>query len=275
VLEHLDDLVRDLGEEQIVTCVYAVYDPRDRQLTISNAGHLPPLLAEAATGVRRLAEGAGPPLGSGPFTLEEHVVTLPVGARLALYTDGLVERRDRPIDDGIDQLAEELRTHDGTITGVPADLAAVLVPQASDDDIAVLVALVREEAEELTAVHPVRPEAGAVQGARRFVTATLAAWHAPAALAGDAVLLVSELVSNAILHGRPPIELRLRRTAEHVLVEVDDGATVLPRKLRPTPDDEHGRGLVIASLLADRWGTRPLRDGKSVWCLFALNRYAG
>ncbi|NYO26435.1 ATP-binding protein, partial [Salmonella enterica] len=81
----------------------------------------------------------------------------------------------------------------------------------------------------------------------------------------DAVLLVSELVSNAILHGRPPIELRLRRAARDLLVEVDDGATVLPRKLRPTPDDEHGRGLVIASLLADRWGTRPLRDGKSVW----------
>ena len=60
-----------------------------------------------------------------------------------------------------------------------------------------------------------------------------------------------------------------------MLIEVDDGATVLPRKLRPTPDDEHGRGLLIASLLADRWGTRPLRDGKSVWCLFILNRYAG
>ena len=113
-----------------------------------------------------------------------------------------------------------------------------------------------------------------MQEARAFVDTRLAAWDAPGALVRDAVLLVSELVSNAILHGRPPIELRLRRTAEHVLVEVDDGATVLPRKLRPTPDDEHGRGLLIASLLADRWGTRPLRDGKSVWCLFILNRYA-
>ena len=192
-----------------------------------------------------------------------------------LYTDGLVERRDRPIDDGIDLLAEELRGNDGPITTVPADLAAVLVPDASEDDIAVLVACVREEAEDLTAVHPVRPEPGAVQEARAFVDTRLAAWDAPEALVRDAVLLVSELVSNAILHGRPPIELRLRRTDEHVLVEVDDGATVLPRKLRPTPDDEHGRGLLIASLLADRWGTRPLRDGKSVWCLFALNRYAG
>ena len=85
-----------------------------------------------------------------------------------------------------------------------------------------------------------------MQGARAFVKERLATWGAPEALVRDAVLLVSELASNAILHGRPPIELRLRQTAEHVLVEVDDGATVLPRKLRPTPDDEHGRGLVIA-----------------------------
>ena len=273
VLEHLDDLVRDLGEDQIVTCVYAVYDPRDRRLTFANAGHLPPLIAEPEAPVRRLEEGAGPPLGSGPFTLDERSVVLPVGTRLALYTDGLVERRDRPIDDGIDLLAGELGARDGPIAGIPADLVGVLVPGTSDDDIAVLVANVREEAEALTAALRVRPEAGAVQGARWFVKERLAAWDAPAALIGDAVLLVSELVSNAILHGRPPIELRLRQTAEQVLVEVDDGATVLPRKLRPTPDDEHGRGLVIAALLSDRWGTRPLRDGKSVWCLFALQRY--
>jgi len=273
VLEHLDDLVRDLGEDQIVTCVYAVYDPRDRRLTLANAGHLPPLLAEPGAPVRRLDEGAGPPLGSGPFTLEERTVVLPVGTRLALYTDGLVERRDRPIDDGMDQLADELEARAGPIAGIPAELVAALVPGASEDDIAVLVANVREEADALTATLPVLPEAGAVQGARSFVKEQLSTWGAPEALVRDAILLVSELASNAIIHGRPPIELRLRQTSEHILIEVDDGATVLPRKLRPTPDDEHGRGLVIASLLSDRWGTRPLRDGKSVWCLFALQRY--
>jgi serine phosphatase RsbU (regulator of sigma subunit)/anti-sigma regulatory factor (Ser/Thr protein kinase) len=275
VLEHLDDLVRGLGEEQIVTCVYAVYDPHERRLTFSNAGHLPPLLAEPGGGVRRLSEGAGPPLGSGPVTMDETTEVLPVGARLALYTDGLVERRDRPIDTGIDELAGVLDAHDGGTASLPAALVSALVPDASDDDVALLVACVGESADELTAALSVRPEPGAVQEARAFVDERLGAWDAPEALVRDAVLLVSELVSNAILHGRPPIELRLRRTASDVLVEVDDGATVLPRKLRPTPDDEHGRGLVIASLLADRWGTRPLRDGKSVWCLFALHRYEG
>ena len=275
VLEHLDDLVRGLGEEQIVTCVYAVYNPHDSRLTFANAGHLPPLLAEPGGGVRRLTDGAGPPLGSGPVTMEESSEALPVGARLVLYTDGLVERRDRPIDTGIDQLADALAAHAGGMATLPAALVSALVPESSDDDVALLVACVREAADEVTASLPVRPEPGAVQEARAFVADRLGGWDTPEGLARDAVLLVSELVSNAILHGRPPIELRLRRTPEEVLVEVDDGATVLPRKLRPTPDDEHGRGLVIASLLADRWGTRPLRDGKSVWCLFTLQRYEG
>jgi anti-sigma regulatory factor (Ser/Thr protein kinase) len=205
--------------------------------------------------------------------MDQGSAVLPVGARLALYTDGLVERRDRPIDEGIDQLATLLADHEGDTSALPAALVSALVPGDGDDDVAVLVACVCDAEDELTAALAIRPEPGAVPEARAFVGEQLRAWGTPDGLVRDAVLLVSELVSNAILHGRPPIALRLRRTAEELLVEVDDCATVLPRKLRPTPEDEHGRGLVIASLLADRWGTRPLRDGKSVWSLFALHRY--
>jgi two-component sensor histidine kinase len=82
-----------------------------------------------------------------------------------------------------------------------------------------------------------------------------------------ALLVISELVTNAVVHGRPPIQLRLRRSGTHVVIEVHDAASFLPRRLRPTPDDEHGRGLQLVALLADRWGTRPTRDGKSVWCV--------
>ena len=108
---------------------------------------------------------------------------------------------------------------------------------------------------------------------RRFVTETLEAWGATSGLVSDAVLIVSEMVTNAIIHGAPPIELRLRRGAGDVLVEVDDGASSVPRRLRPTPDDEHGRGVLLMAMLAERWGTRPLRDGKSVWCRLTFSRY--
>jgi anti-sigma regulatory factor (Ser/Thr protein kinase) len=87
-----------------------------------------------------------------------------------------------------------------------------------------------------------------------------------------AALVPSELVTNAVLHGRAPIQLRLRLTARHAVIEVYDGTAVLPRRMRPTPDDEHGRGLQLVASLADRWGTRPLPHGKSVWCTVALRR---
>jgi hypothetical protein len=66
------------------------------------------------------------------------------------------------------------------------------------------------------------------------------------------------------------VRLRLRRGAHEVVLEVHDAATVLPQRLRPTPEDEHGRGLQLAALVADRWGIRPTRDGKSVWCAFRV-----
>jgi PAS domain-containing protein len=62
VLEYLDGAVRELGPEQIVTCVYAVYDPLERSLTFTNAGHLPPLLTVPGEPARRLGDAAGPPL---------------------------------------------------------------------------------------------------------------------------------------------------------------------------------------------------------------------
>ncbi len=63
-------------------------------------------------------------------------------------------------------------------------------------------------------------------------------------------------------------------TPTHLRIEVDDGAAAIPRKLRPTPADDHGRGLQLTAAVAHRWGTRPLRDGKSVWCELTLARYA-
>jgi anti-sigma regulatory factor (Ser/Thr protein kinase) len=120
---------------------------------------------------------------------------------------------------------------------------------------------------------PADPEA--VPPARAFVKAALQGWEMPADLVRDAVLLATELVANAIVHGRAPIELRVRRGAVEITLEVDDGATVLPRKLRLDPEDEHGRGLQLVAIVADRWGTRPLRDGKTVWCVLPVARYLG
>jgi anti-sigma regulatory factor (Ser/Thr protein kinase) len=107
----------------------------------------------------------------------------------------------------------------------------------------------------------------AVGDARHLVTAWLEARSMPALLVADAALATTELVTNALVHGRPPIELRLRLESTDVLVEVRDRATYQPRKLRPDETDEHGRGLQIVAALASRWGTRPTEHGKTVWCV--------
>lgn len=247
--------------------------PTDCSLIYANAGHLPPLLTGPGTQTRRLTGSAGPPLGAGPLTLEEEVVELPVGARLTLYTDGLVERRTRNLDVGIDALAARLDASAEPIADVPGALVAALAPEGSDDDVAVLVARVSDRAELPSTALSIDDDVRAVHQARSFTRLTLGEWMLPDALERDAILLVSEMVTNAIVHGRGPIQLRLRRAQEHVLIEVSDTATAVPRKLRPTASDVHGRGLQLVAMMADEWGTRPVRDGKSVWCALDLTRY--
>ncbi len=269
VLECLDEVVRHLGPEQLVTCLYAVFDPRDRSLTYANAGHLPPLLALPGEAPVRLDAVVGPPLGTGAAGVGERRETLEPGALLTIYTDGLVERRGRVIDEGIDRLAEAL----GAASGDVAALVDALVPDGSDDDIALLTARVLEAPSERTARYDVIPDPAALRYARAFVTETLAAWGMPDDLRPDALLIAGELATNAVLHGKPPIELRLRLAPTYLLVEVEDGAAATPRKLRPTPSDNHGRGLQLTAAVAGRWGTRPQHDRKTVWCQLPLARY--
>jgi signal transduction histidine kinase/DNA-binding response OmpR family regulator len=267
VLELLDGVVRDLGDDQIVTCLYAVYDPGDRTLTFANAGHLPPLLVTGGSQVQRLADSTGQPLGTGPFTLGEQCVVLSGPATLALYTDGLVEHRDSDIDAGVDALAAALRRA-GVDAATPDRLVSELLPDGADDDVAILLADFLEwSAATSTHAWQVADAPSAVQGIRRSVATVLDGWALPAERRDDVLLVVSELTTNAIIHGRPPVELRLRHDGRRVVVEVHDAAAFLPRKQRPTSDDEHGRGLVLVSRVTERWGTRPTDRGKAVWCV--------
>jgi anti-sigma regulatory factor (Ser/Thr protein kinase) len=95
--------------------------------------------------------------------------------------------------------------------------------------------------------------------ARRYLASRAAAW--PVELLDLLVLLTSELVTNAVIHGRRPIELRLSDDGKHIKIEISDGdADPLPRTPDKPPDARvSGRGLPIVDSLADRWGWRPRR----------------
>ncbi|WP_175409898.1 ATP-binding protein [Streptomyces sp. TRM64462] len=115
-------------------------------------------------------------------------------------------------------------------------------------------------------------ERTAVAAARRIVDAFLAQADR-ADLTDSAELVVSELVTNAVVHGRPPVCLTLtwvetaapRPSALHIDVE-DHGSTPDTLGAVPPPDAEHGRGLVLVDAIADRWGVvgDPV-TGSHVW----------
>ncbi|HJP75250.1 MAG TPA: ATP-binding protein [Pseudonocardiaceae bacterium] len=98
----------------------------------------------------------------------------------------------------------------------------------------------------------------------------------PPELGEDLLLVVTELVANAYEHGTAPRSLRLRRDdSSHVVVEVDDAAPNPPVVGHSRLDGNRGRGLTIVSALAERWGVRALRAGKTVWARLQVAQPAG
>lgn len=108
-----------------------------------------------------------------------------------------------------------------------------------------------------------------VRRARAFVDVTLAAWHLDG-VRDRAVLLTSELVTNAVVHARTPFKLAVHLDGV-VTVEVTDGSPDLPRLEAVAFDEVRGRGLTLVSRLASRWGTRPDPSGKTVWFVLDLD----
>jgi PAS domain S-box-containing protein len=104
-----------------------------------------------------------------------------------------------------------------------------------------------------------------VSGARRFVRAALDAVGAAPEQADVAILLVSEVASNAVLHARTSIEVRVMASDRWIRIEVRDGSRVLPSISDHDSDGMTGRGLVLVASLASSWGARPDPGGKVVW----------
>jgi PAS domain S-box-containing protein len=273
VLNRLDALVRGLDEEgggQLVTCIYAVYDPGSWRCQLANAGHLPPILS--CEEPRRIAEASGVPLGVGGFPLTATELTIEPGQALVLYTDGLVEQRGRDLDDGIDRLCSLLTAPLGQdLDGAFNRLLEELRPERGyEDDVAVLVVRAPSSgAGALLATMELPGEPASASMARAFAARILASWNLDSRRE-QVTLLVSELVTNAIGHSDGPVGLRLRCTQRTLCVEVTDAETRRPRLREPDPEDEAGRGLSLVDRLADRWGVRQLPDGKVVWCEVAL-----
>ncbi|MEV7891571.1 ATP-binding SpoIIE family protein phosphatase [Streptomyces sp. NPDC002817] len=277
ILQLLDGLAAEIDANQIATCVYAIHDPNEGRLVYASAGHLPILVRDESGAVLRADEPTGPPLGTGGWMHASGSIPLGPGSTAVLYTDGLVERRDEDLDEGIASLERAL----SGATGTPQVVCDRLVRSAGvtadhDDDVAVLVLqhpartgpdsdLFRNAALELLGGIEAAPRA------RAFASGVLTSWRFPAELHDLGVLAASELVANSLQHGTPPMRLRLRRTDRRLIIEVTDGDDHLPRRRRAEPGDESGRGIAIVATIASNWGSRRTPGGgKAVWCEFVL-----
>lgn len=139
LLEHLDRITQDL-DHSIATCVYAVHDPHLRQCRIANAGHLPPVRLRAGCEPELLDLPTGAPLGVGGVAFSTTTVDLDPGDRLVLYTDGLVETRQHPLDERLDALLELLEGPDRPLEEVCDLLLRTLHQPDNTDDVALLIA---------------------------------------------------------------------------------------------------------------------------------------
>jgi len=116
------------------------------------------------------------------------------------------------------------------------------------------------------AEHRLATEPSSVRAARQLVCEVVG--NAAPSHDLDALLLAtSEVVTNALEHGGPPVELSVDWDGSYVRVEVRDGSPLPPRPADhvPGPDEVRGRGMVIVDRCTDRWGVDPLADGKAVW----------
>ncbi|MEJ5915487.1 ATP-binding protein [Pseudokineococcus sp. 1T1Z-3] len=101
--------------------------------------------------------------------------------------------------------------------------------------------------------------------AARSLVARVLSPTAPASVVETAALLTSELTTNAVLHARGEVVVRVELESDLVRVEVTDRSSATPSVRVPRLDSPGGRGLVLVEALSSRWGTRMVRGGKGVW----------
>ena len=147
ILGRLDQMAASMAAP-FATCIYTIVDPAGHSAVAAQAGHLPPVLVLPDGTTRTIDLPPGLPLGLGAESFEPTVIRLPRGATLALYPDGLVESRTRPIDDGLAALRSALSS---ALAGAgplseAADRVTRRLRQHGEDDITLVLARIRPAA---------------------------------------------------------------------------------------------------------------------------------
>jgi anti-sigma regulatory factor (Ser/Thr protein kinase)/PAS domain-containing protein len=270
VVSHSNRLLMDMETDLFATCCYVDVDMEEGLAWCVRAGHLPPVLRHP-DGRTEIAEAeGGPPLGvvrQSDFPMSP--LRLQPGTMVALTTDGLVESHEADIDEGMNRFARQLSAADPAHLGQVAD--ALLGKAPRSDDVALLLmrydGMTSRPLRESWTVWRV-PQA--VGHARRFTRRTLRSWGVTADV-DAALLVVSELVTNALVHTEGPVRLDISLVNDRLRLAVADSSPRTP--VKPTSiswEATGGRGILLVEAVSATWGTLPVSGGKQVWAEFVL-----
>ncbi|MEV1294990.1 SpoIIE family protein phosphatase [Pseudonocardia sp. NPDC049635] len=267
-LEQLDQFALRVRGATASTVAVALVDIGTGALRYASAGHPPPLVAGPG-GVRTLSEGRGVPLGiSGRPPFAEATDRIEPGETILLCSDGLFERRDEVIDDGLARLT----TAFGELADAqPRDMADTLLNRMSegssvpDDTVVVVARLLPPPLRTVIEADPQR-----LAALRR----TVGGWAAACGMGPDAVsdlqLTVGEAVTNAIEHAYLPDDVDAAAGVDLELAVASDGSVSVRvadgGRWRPAPPDPgyRGRGIALIRELAEDVSIEPSETGTTV-----------
>ncbi|MFD0310886.1 SpoIIE family protein phosphatase [Streptomyces sp. NPDC127119] len=285
-----DDEIADL---RFATCLYVEVDPESGVLEIARAGHPDPAIRMADGTVLTRPTAGGLPLGIDPDAdYPTTRLVLEPGETMLICTDGLIETGGHDLETGWLRIRKILESHDGDMEALADALVRAVHGPSShhttgpladrrEDDIAVLL-LCRagEEGCDPDTTTTVRPtvrrtmltvaqaEPQKVALARQQLREFLHDWPSVDQV-HSAVLLVSEMVTNVLVHTDADALLVAEMTGaagtRRIRIQVTDGSDDLPHRRHPGELASSGRGLVLTELLADAWGVDPRGEGKSIW----------
>jgi PAS domain S-box-containing protein len=250
VVARINRLVMSGVEQVMATVLYLVLDRETGEVAFSAAGHPPPLVI-APDGARFLEGGRSVPIGAAdPAVFREATALLPKGSSLMLYTDGLVERRDTPLEERLDQLAAAAGSAGEDLAGLcERVIGAVLGDADPGDDVALLAVRPLPVVDtEISITLPAEP--GSLAQLRRRVARFLHATGASQIEQYEITLTICEAAGNAIEHAYGPGD-----ATYDVDVTFDEGElTAVVRDTgswRDKRGEHRGRGLRIIEDLMD------------------------
>jgi anti-sigma regulatory factor (Ser/Thr protein kinase)/putative methionine-R-sulfoxide reductase with GAF domain len=269
VLERLDRKLQHFEAGQMTTVLYATLDADLATLSLSSAGHPLPMASSPGSDVATVAAAVDPPLGVDTGVRRRTTtLALPPGAVLALFTDGLVERRGESITDGLERLRRPLRAGSAEQRCATA-IHAMLGGADPQDDVALLV-MRREDSGDSPPLHVTIP---AVATSLVLVRTALRRWLSTLALSErqelDVMLAVGEAMANVVSHAYGPrggtMDVDLSHSASDIVATIRD--TGRWRRPRGT---NRGRGISIMENCADDVSVDTTESGTTVRLRFHL-----